>query len=382
MKFQLNPWVIVLCSLILACVACQGAILPVQQPSQQPDVAAPMPLIAGEGTIHGFFPSPPRASFDSILGHFQRLSEHADFILIQPNIPWEDFVEGVEGESQAREDLKNQVALARQFDLGWIFVVDPLNGLNRREFKGLPESWPTTFGNPDVRQAFLHFSEWIVREFKPAYLGLASEINTYMDAHPDDVEAYVSLYMEAYELVKSIDPDVQIFVTFQWDDLNNMFPSAAEGRTQYATNWDQVEVFEPNLDLWVISSYPYFAFPEGKAIPDDYYAPLHEKTDKPLAVAEGGWSSKPIGSVRGDKAGQEMYLQAIHDQLGERLDFWVYLILSDLDMNSISAAAVEQGSSETDLDTLNYFQFVGLTTSDGDPKPALATWDALRMGDG
>jgi hypothetical protein len=329
-------------------------------------------------TAFGFFPSPPRATFESVLDHFQRLSEHSDFILVQPNIPWEDFLQGVDGESKAREDIKNQVTLARQFGLGWIFVVDPLNGLNRREFKGLPESWPASFSNPDVRQAFVNFSKWIVREFEPAYLGLASEINTYMDAYPDDVEAYVSLYKETYAQVKSIDPDVRIFVTFQWDDLNNMFPPASEGRAQYATNWDQVEVFEPYLDLWVISSYPYFAFPQGMDIPGDYYAPLLEKTDKPLAVAEGGWSSMPIGPVRGDEAGQEAYLQAIHDQLGERLDFWVYLILSDLDMDSISAAARDQGPSEADLDTLNYFQYIGLTDADGEPKSALAAWDALR----
>ena len=45
--------------------------------------------------------------------------------------------------------------------------------------------------------------------------GLASEINTYMDAHPDDVEHFVGLYREVYERVKAEAPDTQIFVTFQ-----------------------------------------------------------------------------------------------------------------------------------------------------------------------
>ena len=137
-----------------------------------------------------------------------------------------------------------------------IFVVDPLNGLNRREFYDLPWGWESAFSNPDVREAFTNFTIWIVREFQPKYLGLASEINTYLDAHPDDVEDYMSLYREVYDRVKKEAQETQIFVTFQWDDLNNLFPGATEGRAAYQTNWDQIEAFEPRLDLWVISSYP------------------------------------------------------------------------------------------------------------------------------
>ena len=179
---------------------------------------------------------------------------------------------------------------------------------------GLPAGWDASFGNPKLRQAFSNFTLWIVREFSPRYLGLASEINTYMDAYPDDVDNFVSLYKEVYDKVKSVAPDTQIIVSFQWDDLNNMFAPAAEGRPEGQTNWDQVEVFEPQLDLWVISSYPYFAFPNREGIPADYYTPLLERTDKPLAVAEGGWTTEPLGggAIQGDEAGQIDYLQALH----------------------------------------------------------------------
>ncbi len=132
----------------------------------------------------------------------------------------------MEGESQERENLVNQTILAQINGLDWIFVVDPLNGLNRREFFELPEGWEASFANPDVRQAFTNFTLWIVQEFKPRYLGLASEINTYMDAHPDDSPNYLSLYQEVYAKVKAEAPDTQVFVTFQWGDLNNLFSGA------------------------------------------------------------------------------------------------------------------------------------------------------------
>lgn len=369
-------------AILLATIACANEVAASTSAAQKSPTSVPIEPMASVfdtfGTTFGFFPSPPEATFEAVLNHFEALGEHADFILMQPNILWEDFVDGIEGESQGREDIKNQAILARQNGLGWIVVVDPLNGLNRTEFMGLPGGWDAEFANPDVRAAFTNFTLWIVRELQPRYLGLASEINTYLDNHPDDVGNYMSLYAETYDLVKAEAPDTQVFVTFQWDDLNNMFAPAAEGREAYDTNWDQVEAFEPRLDLWVISSYPYFVFPTGAEIPGDYYTPLLTRTDKPLAVAEGGWSSQPIGPAPGDTQSQVDYLQAIHDQLGERLSFWVYLILNDLNMDSIGAAMQEQGMSERDAETLGFFVNTGLREWDGSPKPALEIWDGFR----
>ncbi len=250
-------------ALALAALARQNGTSAV--PSTAPTQASPseptQSVFNAKDTAYGFFPSPPEATLESVLTLFKSMGRHADFALYQPSIPWEDFVDGVEGDAQSREDLRNQVLLARQNGLDRIFVVDPLNGLNRREFMGLPVGWDANFANPDVRAAFTNFALWIVREFRPRYLGLASEINTYMDAYPDDVESYLSLYRETYDLVKAEAPETQVFVTFQWDDLNNMFAPAAEGRPAGQTNWDQVEAFEPRLDLWAISSYPYFLYP-------------------------------------------------------------------------------------------------------------------------
>jgi hypothetical protein len=185
------------------------------------------------------------------------MSVHGDFVLLQQNTAWEEFLNSPEGESKTRTDIINQVKLARQNNLEYIFVLDALNGLNRREFSGLPAGWEASFANPNIRAAYTNFALWVVRTFHPRYLGLASEINTYMDAHPGDAQNFISLYNEIYALVKAEAPGTKIFVTFQWDDLNNMFPQPEEGdRQRFDTNWEQIEVFEPNLDLWVISSYP------------------------------------------------------------------------------------------------------------------------------
>ncbi len=329
-------------------------------------------------TTYGFFPTPPEVSVQSVMKIYKDISAHADFALLQQNVPWSDFVNSVDGESQKRTDIINQVTLACQNHLDYIFVVDGLNGLNRREFSGLPFGWDASFANPNVRSAYTNFTLWAVRMFHPRYLGLASEINTYMDTHPDDVQNFLSLYNDIYKMVKAEAPDTKIFVTFQWEELNNLMPQVANGRPRLQPNWAQIEVFEPNLDLWAISSYPFVAFKSGADIPSDYYTSLLSRTSKPLAVAEGGFTSKPVGPFAGAPEDQVAYLNAIHDQIGSRLAFWVYLLLEDFNLDSYSNYMKSHGVSNTDVNTLGMFASVGLGNSDGTAKPALDLWDSFR----
>ncbi len=360
-----------LLAIILATLAC-GSGTPGSIPTLQSS-----PYDLGR-TLYGFFPSPPEATTQSIIDTYKAIGQHGDVALLQQNIPWEVFSNSVDAESQAITDIHNQYILARQNGLEVIFVVDPLNGLNRREFQGLPAGWKASFANPQVRAAFRNYTLRIVREFHPRYLGLASEINTYNDTHPEDFSNYLSLYNEVYALVKAEAPETQVFVTFQWEELNNLMPSVAQGKP-YVVNWDQVEQFEPNLDLWAISSYPFVIFPSGADIPADYYTPLLARTSKPLAVAEGGYTSAPVGSFPGDPQSQVDYLNAIHSQIGgDRLAFWIYLLINDFNLESY-AHIMNQNDQSNDINTLGMFASVGLTKSDRTPKPALAVWDSFRI---
>ncbi len=369
MKRGVFPAAAVLCLAILACEFGQGGTIPTLKTS---------PYDLGR-TVYGFFPSPPEATTQSIVDTYAAIGRHGDVVLLQQNIPWADFVSGADGEVKIITDLRNQFILAHQNGLEVIFVVDPLNGLNRREFYGLPAGWEASFANPQVRAAFTNYTLRIVREFHPRYLGLASEINTYADTYPEDFPYYLTLYNAVYDAVKSEAPEIQIFVTFQWEELNNLIPSVAQGK-QYDVNWDQIEQFEPKLDLWVISSYPFVIFRSGSDIPVDYYTPLLARTSKPLAVAEGGYTSEPVGSFSGAPQDQVDYLNALHSQIGgERLAFWIYLLLTDFNLESYAKILNQQGHGG-DVATLGMFASVGLRKSDGTPKPALEVWDSFRNG--
>jgi hypothetical protein len=196
-------------ALILVTLAC-GAELP--------DPGDPIPTLENSvfssgKTAYGFFPTPPEISVESVVKNMIAISEHADVALFQQDIPWIDFDENPEADSKKLEDLRGMVQLAVGNGLEPIFVVDPLNGLNRREFMGLPpELADGNFGTPEIRSAFKNYTLRLVGEFHPRYIGLASEINTYMDAHPDDVENYLSLYRETYAAIKAEAPETQSLI--------------------------------------------------------------------------------------------------------------------------------------------------------------------------
>jgi hypothetical protein len=360
-------------SLSLAALACSTASGPVTvAPSP---TAGPSVFDAGR-TVYGFFPSPPEMTTESLLDLLTTIGRHGDVVLIQRAVPWSDFIDGPDGTSQDIIDEQNLVTVAGREGLEPIFVIDPLNGLDRRQFAPLPsELEGSDFSTPALRRAYLNYAVRVARTFHPQYLGLASEINTYADAHPDDFPNFVDLYKQTYAAVKTESPDTQVFVTFQWEDLNNL-GLMSEGKPAYQTNWDEVEVFEPELDVWAISSYPFVVFDSASQIPADYYVPLLDRTDKPLAVAEGGWPSQDVPPFHGTTDDQIGYLQAIDNQLGGHLTFWIYLVVQDFNVESYRPFLESQGIG-AQVDTLGWFQSVGLRTYDGQPKPALSVWDSI-----
>jgi hypothetical protein len=343
---------------------------------------APIPSLASDPfqkqqTNYGFFPSPSEATIQGVFDNYKAMGQHADVSLLQKEIPWQDFEKSADGHSQTIDDIHNQYVLAHQNGLEIIFVVDALNGLNRSQFYHLPFGWQASFGNAKVRAAFTNYTLRVLREFHPRYLGLGSEVNTYMDVHPEDKQNYLSLYREVYDLIKAESPETQVFATFQWEDLKNLAPFPNENRASGQINWDEIEAFEPRLDLWVISSYPFVVFKSGDQIPADYYTPLLARTSKPIAVAEGGYTSQAVGNFEGTPQDQVAYLTAIHSQLGSRLSFWIYLLLRDFNLDSYASMLRQQGASG-DVSTLGWFASVGLSQRDGTAKPGLELWDSYR----
>jgi hypothetical protein len=345
----------------------------------QSSPATPLSIFDSGGTTYGFFPSSPEITAESLMVTIEAIGQHGDIILNMPQVPWADFIESPEAESQATEDMRGSIELARQHRLEVVFVIDPLQAFDRRVIATMPDELAGgDFSTPGVRRAFMNYAKRLVREFHPRYLGLVSEINTYADVQPEDFSNYVTLYHETYAAIKAIVPNTLVFVTIQWEDLKSvgLFSQDSPG----VIKWDIVDQFEPNLDVYAISTYPYFAFEGAAQIPEDYYSPLLSRTSKPLAIAEGGFLSQDVGAFRGSTQDQIDYLHTIDGQLGECLAFWIYLIIDDVNTEAYAHYLTEHGSPAEE-ESLALFGYLGLRTKDGEPKPALGVRDGFRSGE-
>ena len=148
-------WFLVI--LLLAMIACQQSV-PAAIPTLQSSV-----FDTGH-TAYGFFPTPTEISLQAVFDIYKKIGQHGTVVLMQREVPWKEFVKSAEGDSKAIDDIHNQYILAHQNNLDVIFIVDPLNGLNRREFINLPFGWKASFANPDVRAAITNFTLRVVRE--------------------------------------------------------------------------------------------------------------------------------------------------------------------------------------------------------------------------
>ncbi|TET52716.1 MAG: hypothetical protein E3J64_04705 [Anaerolineales bacterium] len=366
---------IVLLATALACGGEKETVTPADttEPSATPTQIS---VFDSGRAAYGFFLSPPEPTEESFLANIEAIGRHGDVFLTMPQVPWADFIDSADGESSAIDDMRGTIELARQSGLEPILVIDPLQAFNRTLMATLPpELEGGDFGTEGVRQTFTNYAVRLVREFDLRYLGLGSEVNTYADAHPDDFEDYVSLYRETYAAIKAESSDTLIFVTFQWEDLNSVGLFAADdpGRIK----WEIIEALEPWLDVWAISTYPYFAFDSAAEIPDDYYASLLARTDKPLAIGEGGYIAEDVREFHGSDEDQIGYLNTLHSQIGERLVFWTYLVIDDVNTEAYAQLLTDSGSP-ADAELVALFGTLGLRTIEGVPKPALAVWDSFR----
>jgi hypothetical protein len=185
-------------------------------------------------TAFGFFPSPPQLTEKSVLETFAAMGFHGELALIQRNVPWKGYASEPPADQKEMQEIGSLSELCRRNRLEMAFVVDPLNGLNRRQFLGLPFGWRASFADPRVRAAMTRYALDVVRRFHPARPGIGSEINTYANAYPADFPAFVSLYKEIYARVKAEAPEMRVFTTFQWEEMNNVAVGTGKRGPPYA----------------------------------------------------------------------------------------------------------------------------------------------------
>jgi len=210
-----------------------------------------------------------------------------------------------------------------------------------------------SFSNQLVRDAFVEQVRKFAR-LRPWGLCLGTEVNLLAEGAPAEFEDFVTLYAAAYKAAKVVYSKTQIFTSFYWDAayLRIQNPSSAVPAPR-----EIIDAFRPQLDAFVLSSYPANHWPSPSAIPDNLYTSIsdYRGQDESLIMMEIGLPSGGSGSA--DE--QVQFVDRLSELFaGMEIDVLSWSLLHDVPTSLMGE----------DLAT------TGLRNSDGTAKPV---WDAF-----
>ncbi len=311
----------------------------------------------------GWAVTPPRATTESVIQTAQQVARLGEFTILQQAPPWTKILAG-EPMDVLIEEPAGLADFMKAQGQELVLLVDPLDGLNRRAEPYELVQAGRSIREPEIRALHEAWVRRLTARLEPAYLGLASEINT-LGAHGDP-----ELYAELVDMINGLAPEmrvahpgIEVFVSFQVDDAwGLLIPDGSD-------HFGLIDDFD--IDVLGLSSYPVFAFDRPDQIPPDYFSIFRDYTDLPFILVEGGWSSAPTTWSDGTPQQQTEFFR-IYERLLDGVDaeLWVFLIYADMDLEGWGLPPERQA-------TLSNFAHMGIVDVDFTPKPAYAEWERI-----
>jgi len=342
---------------LLTVAACEGN----GPSSPDPDPNGPEPRTFQMG----FGPTPPRATLESLIQTIEEIAEVSELALIQQPVPWAALLDGTQTMEEALAERERLVEFLDGLGLEVVFLLDPLDGLDRRREPPELTERGRSILEPEIRAIHEEWAIEMARIFRPEWYGLASEINTLADlGDPDLYAEMLDVINDLSPQVRAASPGTKTFVSFQADQ--------AYGLPGFPRTIDHFALIDDyDIDALGLSTYPVFVLEEPSNIPADFFTRFDQATDLPLLLVEGGWSSAVAGGTNGTPEEQADFFRRIATRLDEvRAEVWVFLLYADLDVASYGLPPDREAA-------LANFSRMGIVDVDFRPKPAFAVWDSI-----
>ncbi|MDX1535836.1 MAG: hypothetical protein R3346_03690 [Candidatus Spechtbacterales bacterium] len=200
-------------------------------------------------------------------------------------------------------------------------------------------------------------------EYKPAYMGLGNEVNFYYDFSPEEYEFRMQFYRDAYDMIKEVSPDTQVFTVFQLESMKGMQGGlfGGENNPTRLSQWDLLEDAEV-FDFIAFTSYPGLVYKHPDDIPQDYFRDILSHTDKPIAFSETGWFREgPDSEWESSVEEQERYIRKLPSLISPtnpKFVTWLFLY---------------------DQETRPPFTTMGLLAPEDETSDAWEAWQLIRL---
>jgi len=328
-----------------------------------PPITRPEPSGDPRPSLLGFSSLPPERTSESYVNAFATAAQYGDVVLVQRTPPWEDFLPGGQVSKQTADSTRIETSLLDQYEpLKLFYAIDPTDGVVQRSRPANlpPDIDPQVgFQDPNVQNAFIAYAAYVAKNYKPEYMALGVEVNMTFERAPEQFDAFVAMYSEAYDVVKGNSPNTKVFPTFQLEDLEGAFGEVHPPR------WDLISVFDGRMDALAVSTYPFLGEARSAAdIRENYYSQLKDHWPGEIIISETGYPSAPVeGRVTvGTEADQQAYVDRLlgeSNQLGFSLVVW---------FAALDPAFASSGTTAV-------FKDIGLRKSDGSNKLAWTSWE-------
>jgi hypothetical protein len=315
----------------------------------------------------GFSSMPAEQTVESYINAFATAARYGELLLIARVPPWQEFFPNQQPSDDTNSTTRLETALLDQYDgLRLVYAIDPTDPVVERDrVANLPAGVDPAvgFADEDLRNAFIAYALYVVRNYEPEYLALGVEINMLRNRNPEQFEHFVSLYAETYDSVKEARPDTKVFPTFQLEDLEGNLG------TVHPPEWAALDAFRGRMDVLAISTYPYLAdLRTAGDLRPDYYSQLVERFDGEVLIVETGYASAPVAAERvvGTEADQDAFLQRILND-AQTYGFSGVIWRAALDPQYAGAG------------TIAVFRDIGLRKGDGTNKAGWTTWETWAL---
>ncbi len=356
--------VLLLAGLLWGCTGKEEDNNGVNNSQPGPEVVRPEPTGEPRTVRIGFSTLPPERTTESYVQAFATAAQYGDLVLIQRTPPWEDFLPGGGISAETNETAKLETRLLDQYShLRLFYAIDPTDGaVERSRIANLPGGIDPEMGfaDPDLREAFIAYTTYVVKTYEPEYLALGVEVNMLYERKPQQFEAFVSLYQEAYRVAKETRPETKVFPTFQLEDLEGTLDDI------HPPHWEVLEYFTGMMDVLAVSTYPYLAddVTGASGIREDYFSQLRDRFEGEIIIAETAYPSAPVEgeAAVGSEEDQSAYLaRVLRDAETHGFSAVIWFAALDPSFAGGSGAAV--------------FSDIGLRRSDGSNKLGWALWE-------